>query len=196
MTERARDKDGKRQEREGGREAAGRDTQRTAGRRDRETGGEGKGSRDTERGREKERKAAEKQRTRGTLGTGQQRTRERQRWSETGRRETAKAVADRWEETECHSLVPVKAVRPPGPRQAQRDELCPHLPPLLNTWPACTSRTLHTHPHLPVCLRWGSPVPMSVPKHRHLLCVHPSPPISLTACLPSKCWGPCLPLSS
>lgn len=129
MTERARDKDGKRQEREGGREAAGRDTQRTAGRRDRETGREGKGSRDAERGREKERKAAEKQRTRGTLGTGQQRTRERQRWSETGRRETAKAVADKWEETECHSLVPVKAVRPPGPRQAQRDELCPHLPP-------------------------------------------------------------------
>lgn len=25
--------------------------------------------------------------------------------------------------------MPVEAVRPPGPRQAQRDELCPHLPP-------------------------------------------------------------------
>lgn len=62
-------------------------------------------------------------------------------------------------------------------------------------WPSWASRTLHVHPHLPVCLRWGSPATVSVLKHRHLLCVHPSPPISLTACPPSKFWGPCLPLS-
>lgn len=163
MTERARDKDGKRQEREGKRETAGRGTRRTAGRRDRETEGERKGSRDTERGREKERKAAEKQKGQEgrweQVGKGRGRDRDGQRQADMKQR---KQLQTEMEETERHSLMPVKAVRSPGPTSGPEGLALPSPTPPRNTWPSWASRTLHVRPHLPVCLRWGSPVTMSV----------------------------------
>lgn len=150
--------------------------------------------REAETQREGERKKERQWRNRKdkrTLGTGRQRTRERQRWSETGRRETAKAVADRdggdrasLSDARQGCQIPWPHVRPRGTSSALTYPSPQHV--------AVLGIQDTTRPPTSACV---SLLGKSCHHVCPVLCVHPSLPISLTACPPSKFWGPCLPLS-